>query len=64
MSGLNGHQHRLWALVMVLVTVLFGAVGWLLAHELAVINTRLDRISDFVLENRKGLHMPDPERRP
>jgi hypothetical protein len=46
----NGHS-RLWALAVALVGALVALVGVGLQRELTTINHRLDRLSDYVLQN-------------
>lgn len=53
----NGHA-RLWALALVLITALIAAVGTLLQREVAGLERRLDRVTDYVLEHTSGSERP------
>lgn len=52
----TGPNSRLWALALAIIVALLGVAGTMLVRELNSINTRLDRIRDYVLE-----HRPAPE---
>lgn len=49
---------RAWQLTLAVLAALVGLVAWLLQHELAQINARLDRITTYVLEHRG--EQPEP----
>lgn len=46
----NGNGNRRWSLVMAIVAALVAIAGYLFQRELTAIDKRLDRISDYILE--------------